>query len=56
MVDTITRILAFQREQAVPLRDAAEKVAAKARKPQHESGKTSVVKRRVARPASDGGD
>ncbi len=48
-----TKVLAFQREQAIPVADVAEKVAAKARKPQFDPGKTVVVKRRAARPITD---
>ena len=48
-----TRVLAFQREQAVPIADAAEKVASKAKRPQLDPGKTTVVKRRAARPMTD---
>ena len=48
-----TRVLAFQREQAIPIADAAEKVAGKARRPRLDPGKTAVVKRRAARPITD---
>jgi len=48
-----TKVLAFQREKAVPIADAAEKVATKAKKPQLDPGKTTVVKRRAARPITD---
>jgi len=48
-----TRVLAFQREQAVPAAETAEKVASKARRPQLDPGKTAVVKRRAARPVTD---
>jgi len=45
-----TKILAFQREQAVPIGESAKKIATKAKKPQLDQGKTVVVKRRAARP------
>ncbi|MEX2719656.1 MAG: DUF1922 domain-containing protein [Candidatus Sigynarchaeota archaeon] len=48
-----TKILAFQRERVVPAADAAEKVAAKAKKPQLDPGKTVIVKRRAARTIID---
>ncbi len=48
-----TKVLAFQREQAVPIGDAAGKVAAKAKKTQFDPGKTTAVKRRAARPITD---
>ncbi len=48
-----TKILAFQREQAVTLGEVAERVAAEAKKTQFDPGKTVVVKRRAARPAAD---
>jgi hypothetical protein len=48
-----TKILAFQREQAVPIGKVAEKVVAKAKKTQLDPGKTTVVKRRAARPIAD---
>ncbi len=48
-----TKVLAFQREQAVPIGEAAEKVAAKAKRTQFDPGKTVIVKRRVARPIID---
>jgi LSD1 subclass zinc finger protein len=53
-----TKVLAFQREQAVPVGEVAEKVAAKAKRTQFDPGKTVVVKRRAARPVTDdeGGD
>ncbi len=44
-----TKILAFQREQAVPISETAERIATKAKKPQLDPGKTTVVKRRAAR-------
>ncbi len=48
-----TKILAFQREQAIPIGETAEKVAVKAKKTQFDPGKTTVVKRRAARPITD---
>nr|MDO8087131.1 hypothetical protein [Candidatus Sigynarchaeum springense]MDO8116154.1 hypothetical protein [Candidatus Sigynarchaeota archaeon] len=44
-----TKVHAFQREQAIPAAAAAEKVASKARKPQLDPGKTTVVKCSVAK-------
>ncbi len=49
-----TKILALQRERPVSLRDAAEEAAGKAKRPQLDPGKTTVVKRRATRPATDG--
>ena len=48
-----TTILAFQRGQAVPIRESAGKVAVKAKKTQLDPGKAAVVKRRAARPVID---
>ncbi|MEX2681536.1 MAG: hypothetical protein Q6373_008045 [Candidatus Sigynarchaeota archaeon] len=48
-----TKVLAFQREQAAPIADVAGKVAAKAKKPQLDPGKTVIVKRRAARTIID---
>ncbi len=48
-----TKILAFQREQAVPISEAAEKIATKAKRTQFDPGKTVVVKRRAVRPVTD---
>ncbi len=48
-----TKVLAFQREQAVPIGEATEKVAAKVKKTQFDLGKTTVVKRRAARLITD---
>jgi LSD1 subclass zinc finger protein len=48
-----TKIAAFQREQAVPISETAEKVAKKAKKNQIDQGKTVVVKRLAARPITD---
>jgi hypothetical protein len=45
-----TKVLAFQREQAIPLSETAKEVSARARKPQLDPGKSTVVKRRAARP------
>jgi len=45
-----TKVLAFQREQTIPIADTAEKVASKAKRSQLDPGKTTVVKRRAARP------
>ncbi len=45
-----TKVLAFQREQAIPIGETAEKIAAKAKRIQFDPGKTVVVKRRGARP------
>jgi hypothetical protein len=50
---TTTKILAFQREQAVPISEMAEKLVAKAKRTQLDPGKTIVVKRRSARPITD---
>ena len=50
---TTTKVLAFQREQAVPAADAAEKIMAKAKRPQLDPGKTAVVKRRAAKPITE---
>jgi hypothetical protein len=49
-----TRILAFQRERPVQLRDAAEEATSKAKRPQLDPGKTTIFKRRATRPATDG--
>lgn len=43
-------MLAFQREQHVPIGEVARKVAGKAKRTQLDPGKTTVVKRRAARP------
>ncbi len=48
-----TKVLAFQRERAIPVAAVAEKMVAKAKKPQLDPGKTVVVKRRAARPITD---
>ncbi len=49
----ITKILAFQSEQAIPIGEAAEKIAIKVKRTQFDPGKTMVVKRRAARPVAD---
>jgi LSD1 subclass zinc finger protein len=53
-----TKVLAFQREKAVPIRESAEAATGKAKKMQFDPGKTTVVKRRAARSIADeeGGD
>jgi ribosomal protein L37E len=50
-----TKVLAFQREQAVPIGESAAVATGKARKTQFDPGKTAVVKRRSARPITDDG-
>ncbi len=45
-----TKVLAIQREQAVPIANIAEKVAAKAKQSQFDPGKTTIIKRRAGRP------
>jgi LSD1 subclass zinc finger protein len=51
-----TTISAFQREKLVASSDAPAIAASRAKKMQVEPGKSTVVKRRVAKPVTDEGD